>query len=88
MSRRHDWVVPSSAVGCANKQGLKTLRNNGIIFKFQVVIKTLAFSRKLGASPGGGHFHIRPVGGLPTFRVSIFSKNFRTGYKISVKITE
>ena len=34
---------------------------------------------------GGGHFYIRIVGDMPTFRVSIFSKNSRTGCIIWVK---
>ena len=38
--------------------------------------------------PGEGHFHVRPVEDVPTFRVSIFRKNSKTGLKISVKIPE
>ena len=33
-------------------------------------------------------FHVRLVGDVPTFRVSIFNKSSRTGSKISVKILE
>ena len=33
---------------------------------------------------GGGTFIL----GLPTFRISVLSKNFRTGFKISVEIPE
>ena len=36
----------------------------------------------------GGHFHIGQVGYVPTFRVSIFSKNSRAGFKILVRISE
>ena len=41
-----------------------------------------------GNNPGEGHFPISPVGDMPTFSVFILSKNFRTGFKISVKIPE
>ena len=34
---------------------------------------------KLTGTLGGGHFHIRLVGYVPTFRLSIFNKNSRTG---------
>ena len=47
--------------------------------------------RRLGnwpKHPGGGHFHIGPVEDMPTFSISIFSKNSRAGYKIWVKIPE
>ena len=33
-----------------------------------------------------GHFHIGPVEDVPTLSVSIFSRNPRTGFKISVKV--
>ena len=35
---------------------------------------------------GGGHFHIRLVGNVPTFSVSIFSKISKTGSKILVNV--
>ena len=40
------------------------------------------FKSRLGTWYRGGG------GGVPTFKVSIFGKNSRTGYKISVKIPE
>ena len=41
-----------------------------------------------GGGGGEGTLSYRPVGDVSTFRVSIFSKNSRTGFKISVNIPE
>ena len=54
------------------------------------VFSFLAEPRTMEACPGGGEgdFLIGPVGEVPTFGVSIFSKKSRTGYKIWAKIPE
>ena len=41
-----------------------------------------------GGGGGGGHVGIGLVGNVPTFRVSIFSKNCRTGLKIKTDVSE
>ena len=54
------------------------------------------FDKKVEYTLGGGgggerrrrHFHIRLVGGVPTFSVSIFSKNFRKGIPKACNLPE